>query len=263
MTAARTIADAARLVGYALRPRVRPARDLTYAELVRRYRADEEFATTVAAITSGLDLVILDADDRHGLVVAPTGDSVFTVRLSDYSKRTGESAADRVLHALAHLGAAALAFPRPADLANPAYTGRITADGVEAFVREAARRLAEKAAASDESADPPSDTPDLEAAWRAFTRRAATPGSGDGRRIASSTSGIVSKALIFLAEQGMLQRRGDDRGGTYQTTSRYRIHVLEAGNRMFGELLALGITEVTDGTGTLAITWTEGDLTPR
>lgn len=257
------VVDASRLVACALRPKLRPARDENYADLVRRYREDDGFAELVKAVCLGLDLVVLDADDRHGLVVASTGDSVFTVRMSDYARRAvGEGkAAERVLHALAHLGAATLAYPRPADLSNPAYVGRVTVNGVEAFVREAARRLGEVAAEADEDVDPPADTPDLEAAWRVYARRAATPGSGDGRRVPSSTIGMVNKALTFLTEQSMLTRRSDDDGGTYATTSRYRVQVAEAGRRMFAELLALGITEVTDGTGTLtAIEWTERDV---
>jgi hypothetical protein len=257
------VIDASRLVAFALRPKHRPARDETYAELVRRFHDDDGFAELVRAICLGLDLVILDADDRHGLVVASTDDSVFAVRMSDYARRTGGEgrAAERVLHALAHLGAATLAYPRPADLSNPAYVGRITVNGVEAFVREGCRRLGEAAAEAGEDVDPSADAPDLEAAWRVYRRRAATPGSGDGRRVASSTIGMVGKALTFLADQGMLTRRSDDDGGTYATTSRYRVQVAEAGARMFAELLALGITEITDGKGTLTrVEWTEKDV---
>src|SRR5258708_36857584 len=103
-----------------------------------------------------------------------------------------------------------MAYPRPADLANPAYVGRITVDGVDLFVREAARLLAEKTAEAGEDADPPVGRPDLEAAWRVDQRRAGTPSSGDGRRVPSSPTGIVSKALGFLADQGMLARLADE-----------------------------------------------------
>lgn len=265
-TSTTTVADAARLIAFALRPKLLPVRDETYRGLVRRFRDDDSFAELVRAVAMGLDLVVLDADDRHGLVVASTDDSVFAIKVTEYAKRTGGEgkAAERVLHALAHLGAAALAYPRPADLSNPAYVGRITVHGVDSFVREAARRLAESEAEQGDQPDPDAATPDLESAWRVYSRRAATPGSGDGRRVASSTVGIVGKALAFLADQGMLVRRSSDDGGTYVTTSRYRIQVREAGQRMFAELLSLGITEVTDGTGTLTqIEWTEQDLGSR
>lgn len=256
------VADAATLVGYALRPRLRPLRDAAYADLVRRYRTQDDFAGLVRAITTGLDLVVLDCDERHGLIVASTTDSVFAMSVTDYAKRTAlQKASERVLHALAHLGVATLAFPRPADLANPAYVGRVTAQGVEAFVREAGQRLRDQASEAGQPTDAPSDQPDLRAAWSAWDTRAATPSSADGRLVPSSTLGMVNKALQVLVEQGMLTQTSKDHAGTYRTTSRYQVQVREAGRRMFDELLAIGITEVTDGTGSLTpVTWTPADV---
>jgi hypothetical protein len=257
------VSDASRLVSYALRPKVRPARDEVYAQLVRRFRQDDDFAHLVRAVTRGLDLVILDCDERHGLVAGSTDDSVFAVRMTEYARRTGGEgkASERVLHALVHLGAATLAYPRPADLANPAYVGRFTVNGVEAFVREASRRLHDAAAEAGDDVDPPTDSPNLELAWRVYSRRASAPGSGDGRRVSSSTLGMAAKALTFLTDHGLLTKSSNDNGGTYTTTSRYRIHVIDAGGRMFGELLDLGITEVSDGAGSLTqITWTAQDV---
>lgn len=259
--AAQLTADAARLIGYGFRPKLVPARDDTYRDLVLRARTDDEFAAAVQAVAAGFDLVVLEISDRSGIVVGSTEDSVFAVKITDYARRTGGEgkASERVLHALAHLGAATLAFPRPADLANETYLGRITVDGLEAFVREAAGRLAEAAAETD-TADVATDEPGLEAAWRVYTRRARTGSTGDGRKLASSTTGIVGKALTFLADQGLLVRTGDERRGTFRTTPRYRTQVREAGVVMFDELLRLGITEISDGTGTVAVGWTAESL---
>lgn len=256
MSATQLISDAARLIGYGLRPRLVPARDDIYRSLVQRARTDDEFARAVSSVAAGLDLVILEISERSGLVVASTEESVFAVRMTEYARRTGGEgkAAERVLHALAHLGAATLAYPRPADLADETYIGRITVDGVEAFVREAATRLAETAADGD-NADVATETPGLEAVWRVYHRRARTGATGDGRKLSSSTLGIVSKTLTFLADQGLLTRTSDERGGTFRTTARYRAQVQEAGVVMFDELLRLGITELSDGTATIAIRW--------
>ncbi|HWS39255.1 MAG TPA: hypothetical protein VN408_41735 [Actinoplanes sp.] len=255
-------ADAARLIGFGLRPRLVPARDDTYRGLIRRARADDEFAAVVQAVAAGLDLVVMEISERAGIVVASTEESVFAIRAGDYWRRAGGDgkASERVLHALAHLGAATMAFPRPADLANETYLGRITVDGVEAFVREAAGRLAETAAGNDD-ADLAAGEPGLEASWRVYSRRAQTGSTGDGRRLSSSTTGIVGRALTFLSEQGLLTRTGDERHGTYRTTPRYRTQVREAGVIMFDELLRLGVTEISDGSATIEVTWTPESLT--
>lgn len=261
MSTAQLTADAARLIGYGLRPRMVPARDDRYRDLVLRARTDDEFRAAVSSVASGLDLVVLEISDRSGIVVGSTEDSVFAVRMTEYAKRTGGEgkASERVLHALAHLGAATLAYPRPADLANESYLGRVTVDGVEAFVREASARLGEQAALAD-AADVAADTPSLEAVWRVYSRRAQTGATGDGRKLASSTVGMVSRALSFLADQGLLTKTSDERGGTYRTTPRYRAQVREAGVVMFAELVNLGITQLSDGTGTIAVGWTADNV---
>lgn len=257
MSTVNVIRDASRLIGYGLRPKLVPARDDDYRQLVRRARTDDEFASAVRAVADGQDLAVLEISDRAGVVVAARDHSVFAVRITDYARRTGGEgkATERVLHALAHLGAATLAFPRPADLADESYLGRITVDGVEAFVREAAGRLGERAAAEGE-VDLSNDEPSLEAVWRVYTRRARTGATGDGRKLSSSTVGIVGRALVFLAEQGLLVRTSDERHGTYRTTPRYRAQVRDAGSVMFDELLALGITAISDGVGTITVGWT-------
>ncbi|MCZ9341937.1 hypothetical protein NGM37_29670, partial [Streptomyces sp. TRM76130] len=120
--------------------------------------------------------------------------------------------ADRFLHGLAHLAVAALAFPRPEDLADDGYIGRVTVNGVDGFVRQACRRLEERAAEQGENTDPVSDAPGLESAWRIWVRRSATGATKDARRLPGSTTGIVAKAVAFLTDSGFLQRTGDDHG---------------------------------------------------
>lgn len=245
-------ADAARLVSYGLQPRLQPARDAAYAALLRRYQEDPAFARVADAVATGLGLVVLEVSQRAGMVVAAGEDSVFAVRLSDYARRAAADPADRFLHGLAHLAVAALAFPRPADLADDGYVGRITVNGVEAFVRQACRRLAERAAERGENPDPVSGEPGLEAAWRVFARRSTTGATKDARRLAGSTTGIVAKAVTFLADAGFLQRTGDESGGTYRTTPRYQLQVRElAASAAMAELLDLGVVPVSDGSATL------------
>ncbi|MFI7274714.1 hypothetical protein [Streptomyces sp. NPDC049879] len=245
-------ADAARLVSFGLQPRTSPARDAEYGALLRRYQEEPPFARLADAVAAGLGLVVLEVSPRAGMAVAAAEDSVFAVRMSEYARRAAAETADRFLHGLAHLAVAALAFPRPADLADDGYIGRVTVNGVEAFVRQACRRLEEQAAAEGENTDPATDAPGLEAAWRVWSRRTATGATKDARRLAGSTTGIVGKAVAFLADSGFLQRTGDDGGGTYRTTARYQLQVRElAASSAMAELLALGVVPVSDGSGSL------------
>ncbi|WP_258038739.1 hypothetical protein [Streptomyces sp. SM12] len=246
-------ADAARLVSFGLQPRLQPVRDAEYAAGVRRYLEDPAFARLTDAVATGLGLIVLEVSTRAGMAVAAAEDSVFAVRMGEYARRTASDSADRFLHGLAHLAVAAMAFPRPQDLADDGYLGRITVNGVDAFVRQACRRLEQRAEESGENTDPASDTPGLEAAWRVYARRSATGATKDARRLAGSTTGIIGKAVSFLADSGFLQRTGDDEGGAYRTTPRYQLQVRDmAGRAAMTELLELGVVPVGDGSPTLA-----------
>ncbi|MFD8646208.1 hypothetical protein ACFV14_38585 [Streptomyces zaomyceticus] len=244
--------DAARLVSFGLQPKLLPARDAEYGELLRRYREDPAFARLADAVATGLGLVVLEVSPRAGMAVTAGEDSVFAVRMGDYARRASTDSADRFLHGLAHLAVAAMAFPRPEDLADDAYIGRLTVNGVDAFVRQACLRLEQRAEEQGENTDPASDAPGLEAAWRIYARRSATGATKDARRLAGSTTGIVGKAAAFLTDSGFLQRTGDEGGGSYRTTARYQLQVRDmAGSAAMAELLELGVVPVSDGSATL------------
>lgn len=240
---------AARLVGYGMRPKALPGRDLDYADLVRRYREDDEFRTTVQRVASGLGLVVLAVDTGPGIVLAATEGSVFEIRMDEYARRTAlaNRGADKVLHGIAHLAVAALAFPRPDDLGDDSYVGRVSVELVDGAVREACRVLNERAAGP---ADPESDAPQLEEVWRVWQRRPEATATKDGRVGESTTRGIVGKALRFLADQGFLVPVGAE--GAYRTTPRYQVQVRElAAQRAFDELLALNVLPAATAAGTL------------
>ncbi|MFC9391424.1 hypothetical protein [Streptomyces venezuelae] len=244
--------DAARLVSFGLQPKLLPARDAEYGELLRRYREDPAFARLADAVATGLGLIVLEVSPRAGMAVTAGEDSVFAVRMGDYARRAATDSADRFLHGLAHLAVAAMAFPRPEDLADDAYIGRLTVNGVDAFVRQACLRLEQRAEEQGENTDPATDAPGLEAAWRIYARRSATGATKDARRLAGSTTGIVGKAAAFLTESGFLQRTGDEGGGSYRTTARYQLQVRDmAGSAAMAELLELGVVPVSDGSATL------------
>ena len=131
--------------------------------------------------------------------------------MDEYARRTvlANRQADKVMHGLAHLAVAALAFPRADDLGDDTYVGRVSVDQVDGAVREACRRSSERVAGTAE-ADPLSDAPQLEEVWRAWLRRPEATATKDGRAGEATTRGIVGKALRFLADQGFLVPVGQD-----------------------------------------------------
>jgi hypothetical protein len=249
------IVDGARLLALGLRPKQIPSRDLIYANLVKRAVEDDAFRELTEAIAEGLGLDLLAVSSRTGVVLGPTEDSVFEQKLEDYARRAipGERRdLERVLHGVAHIAIAALAFPRPDDLANETYVGRVSVEQADTVVREACKMLALRAAKAEEAGDPLEDAPELEHVWRLYSRRPEATLTRDGRVAPSTTRGVIGKALRFLMGQGFLVKMSDADGGTYRTTPRYQVQVRElAAERAFDELLALQVVTVTDPSGSL------------
>ncbi|GAA5166565.1 hypothetical protein GCM10023214_39470 [Amycolatopsis dongchuanensis] len=246
---------AARLVSYGMRPKQLPGRDVVYADLVRRYREDSAFKQLANSVAAGLGLLVLDVSTQAGAVLAATDESVFEIKMDSYARQSKireRRDTEKVLHGLVHLATAALGYPRPDDLANDTYIGRVSVEQVDSVVREACRILDERAAKAERNNDPLSDAPELEQAWRAYARRPAAAATKDGRLASDTTRGMVSRALRFLADQGFLVQVSGEQGGTYRTTPRYQVQVRElAADSAFEELLELGVVAVGDSAGTL------------
>ncbi len=251
------VTDAARVIAFGLRPKLIPSRDLSYAELVKRFAEDTAFRDLVEAVAEGLGMTVLGVSARTGIVLGPVADSAFEQKFDDYARRAilgDRRDQERVLHGLVHIAIAALAFPRPDDLAADTYVGRISLGQVDSVVREACKMLSAKAVAAEETGDPLEESPELERVWRVYLRRPETALTKDGRIAPSTTQGIITKALRFLVDQGFLAKMNDEDGGTYRTTPRYQVQVRElAAERAFTELLALNVITVTDPGGSLHI----------
>jgi hypothetical protein len=249
------VLDGARLLAFGMRPKLIPSRDLIYAELVKRFAEDGPFRELTEAIAEGLGLTVVAVSSRTGVVLGPGESSVFEQKFDDYARRAvlGERRdLERLLHGIAHLAIAALAFPRPDDLAFNTYVGRVSVEQTDSVVREACAMLATRAEAAEEAGDPLEEAPELERAWRVYLRRPEVATTKDGRLAPSTTRGVIAKALRFLADQGFLARVSDEYSGTYRTTPRYQVQVRElAAQRAFAELLDLGVVTVTAAFGSL------------
>ncbi|KAA9160356.1 hypothetical protein FPZ12_017445 [Amycolatopsis acidicola] len=249
------VESAARLISFGMKPKQLPGRDVVYGDLVRRYGEDSAFKQLTNSVAAGLGLMVLDVSTQAGAVLAATDESVFEIKMDSYARQSKireRRETEKVLHGLVHLATAALGYPRPDDLANDTYIGRVSVEQVDGVVREACRILDERAAKAELNNDPLSDAPELEQAWRAYARRPAAAATKDGRLASDTTRGMVSRALRFLSDQGFLVQVNSDQGGTYRTTPRYQIQVRElAADSAFEELLELGVVAVGDAAGTL------------
>ncbi|MER7860042.1 MULTISPECIES: hypothetical protein [Amycolatopsis] len=238
-----------------MRPKQLPSRDVVYGDLVRRYGEDRAFKQLTHAVAAGLGLMVLEVNLQAGAVLAATDESVFEIKMDSYARQSKireRRETEKVLHGLVHLATAALGYPRPDDLANDTYIGRVSVEQVDAMVREACRILDERAAQAEANNDPLADAPELEQAWRAYARRPAAAATKDGRLSSDTTRGMVARALRFLADQGFLVQVSGEQGGTYRTTPRYQVQVRElAADAAFDDLLELNVVSVANGGGTL------------
>lgn len=213
--------DAGYLLRYGLRPRLRPANDRNYQELIQRYLEDTEFATLTEHVADGLGLRILDVGER-GIVLGSQKDSPFALRLEHY--RGGQKFEDRVCIGLIQLAIAAYCFPRAEDLWDEDRgVFRVSVHGVVKYLLDLCMRL--KAAAAT---DPEFGSPELQEGWRVILSRAETKDSQVRAR--TTMMGMTAYAVETLEREGMLRRESDEDGGTYQVLYRYHIQVRELAN---------------------------------
>ncbi|MFI7468645.1 hypothetical protein [Nonomuraea sp. NPDC049646] len=243
------IEAAGRLVSYGFRPRLRPARDPDYAALIRRYCEDPYFEQVVHQYVAGLKVRIVGITGRAGAVLAPLPGSVFETKLEAYARvfrPAQHKETERVLHGIVHLATAALGFPRPADLVDDSYVGRVSIKEVDRVVQDVCKELDSRASAIGENGDPPQDEPKLERVWRLYARRPDATETRDDRVAPHTNEALISRVVKYLVEEGMLtpySEEGEESDRVFRTTSRYQLQVRElAALELFKEL-----TRIMDG----------------
>ncbi|MFF4509070.1 hypothetical protein [Streptomyces sp. NPDC001401] len=253
-------AEAARMVAFAMARGKAPARSGDYARLVQRFDTEPEFAQLVRKVAQGFDLTVLEVHHMPGLVLGTTPETDFAVSVSELVPQTS----DRPLYLLAQLTIAALAFPRPEDLDDDEYIGRISVKQVDEEVRAVAATIERRLAQTDGDVDPPSDQPGLEGLWRAYLRRNATGKTQTDKTPRATTRALVRKAFTHLTEHGFVRKVSDEDAGTYVTNVKYRLQIRDqAAGDMLQELAALGIAVLPTGGTTAPDRPTSGtDLPP-
>ncbi|MFJ5927899.1 hypothetical protein ACIQF6_35425 [Kitasatospora sp. NPDC092948] len=264
--------NAARLISHGLRVRKTPHRDSDYLRLARRYQRDPAFRSVTDRVARGLGLAVLGIETgTDAVVLAALDNSVFETRIEDYARRAKYRGTrgdhEKVLHGVIHLAIAALAFPRPDDLARDGFIGRVGIEIVDTTVRDVCRKLQQRAAVEAEiEPETPTDTPELEEVWRVYSRRPEASRTKDSRAAMNSTRAMVGRALNFLTESGFLTAVGEASEGNYRTSSRYQLQVRElAATNAFQELLRLTSLPMTGAEGTLRVVPQSHDhvLTPE
>ena len=224
---------AGRLIQWGLSPRVVPLQERQYQELIERYLDAGAFRTLVRDLARGLGLMVLDAGP-HGIVLAPTIDSVFELRGANF--RPSASGTDvRLLDGLVQLAIAAAVFPRAQDLDEKSTVARppLTVEEVDDTLRALCDRIgeAQKGKPDPEAAE---ETEGLYEAWRVYERRVAAMETRDDRRSSRTTRRVIEYGLERLRDAGCFVRA--ERGGKtrFQPTWRYQVLVKEfAANKAF------------------------------
>jgi hypothetical protein len=210
------LAAAARLVAFSAAPKESPATSGEYAELMRRYFDDPDFAVAADAIAGGLGLNA-EADPIAGMVAWADSDSFLRRSTAELvSKATNPPR--RALLGVALMGISRVAYRNPARLDDPASVATLSVASVVEHLDRLAARLA------DEAEDPEAGAPDLAEAHRVW---AALPGAriGEQRVSMSTRPGLVGKVAGLLVDAGYLRKASDIDGGTYRTTPRFAVAV--------------------------------------
>ena len=232
--------DAGRLISYGIQAaKFRPARDTDYQNLVLRFLADRDFERLVMAIAGGQGLSVIACGRIEGLVLAPTTESVYGIRLADYIAL--ESSDIRLLHGVVQLGIAATAYPTAAALDDSTRIVSISANQVY----DRLQRLAEECGRRAGRDDPPEDDPEAERIWHLVARLRPTDTTPDERDTPYNVMGAIRKALRWLTERGLAEEV-EGTPDTWRLRDRYRLGVVAASAGAFEALQSLGDQSVSD-----------------
>jgi hypothetical protein len=210
------LADIGRLLAYAARPKDLPARTEAYRELVDRYLEDEQFALAADRVAAGTGIA-LHVDPVAGAVAVADADSPLRMPLAEFRKNTYPH--ERALLGIVVLSVARVAYPTNDRLDDDQRVAVVSVSGVVDYLNRLIDRLSEAAAADPEDSDD-----SLIELWRQWVRMRQD--RFDAKRVSiKDRLGIVKRTCEYLEEQGLLQRRSDEDGGTFRATHRFRLAV--------------------------------------
>lgn len=228
------LADIGRLLGFAARPKQLPARTEAYQQLVERYLNDDQFALAANRVAAGSGIT-LHVDPIAGVFAVADAESPFRTPLAEFRKHTYPH--ERAFLGIVVLSVARVAYPTGDRLDDDQRVASVTVAGVVGYLNRLVERLSDAA-----EADPEDNDEALVELWRHWARMRQD--RFDAKRVSiKDRVGIVKRTCEYLEEQGLLQRRSDEDGGTYRATHRFRLAVTAL---VEDSDLYAGLVELTD-----------------
>lgn len=211
---------AARLVYKGLQPKLVPANDKEYRDLLALFEARPEFRSMVDQVAIGLELYGLDISPNGAVFVPASADSRFAFRLSDI--KLGMSPEEKAQMVLVHIAIAALFYATAEKLSDDAYAAppvseAQTVDALKAICLEFSRR------ADSETLGLPKE---LGPGWQSLL---AKPESRPEqlRKTTGTLDGLVSAVFRQLHDNGLVRLDSEEGSPRYTATWRYTVQLRE------------------------------------
>jgi hypothetical protein len=216
MTVQTSPSTAAQLLAKGLRPKLAPANDKDYRDLLALYQADDAMRTLCQQIATGMGLAILSVCERGLVLVASDADSRFAYRLSDL--RSHLSADEKAIIVLVHTTIAAQFYPTAECLETERAAPPITERSVLEALKDQCRQLSLQGPAQTQGLPR-----ELEAGWKAVLSKPESRPE-DKRRTPGTLEGIIAIVFRKLNESGLVRLDESD-AANLRYTANYKLTV--------------------------------------
>lgn len=208
--------NAAQLLAKGMQPKLAPANDKDYRELLSLYQGDEAMRILCADIARGMGLTVLAASERGLVLIATDAESRFAPRVADLGRSM--TADEKAIVVLVHTAIAAQFYPTGESLEDertaPPVTERAVLDALKALCRQLQMR------GTAEAQDLPRE---LEAGWKAVLNKPESRPE-EKRRSSGTLEGLIASVFRKMIESGLV-RSDDPDGNNPRYTANYRLTV--------------------------------------
>ena len=211
---------AARLVYKGLQPKLVPANDREYRDLLALHEGQPEFRRMVEDVAIGLELAGLSVGPNGAVFVPTSSESRFAFRLADI--RLGMSPEEKAQMVLVHIAIAALFYATAEKLNDDAYNAppvseAQTLDALKAICQEFSRRLGTGVQSLPK---------ELEPGWQSvLTKPESRP--EQLRKTSGTLDGLISTVFKQLQDNGLVRLDSDEGSPRYTATWRYTVQLRE------------------------------------